>query len=211
VVDVSQSDYVAGLLVGVGSQGSLVTVRCGAGSVSFPATAGTTYYVMIFDFDGVGNGGLVNISFRELPPPPPPPTVDITVDPVGRVDPSSGIATFSGTYTCTNSDHIVINGSVRQNVGRLFTIQGYFNFYDFRDANDADPCDGTPHPWTANATPESGKFGGGRATVDVAPYTCTPGGCDGESLTLTVPLRGGAKTASASLNTLFLPAIPNRR
>ncbi len=43
VVDVSQSSYSAGVLVGVGSQGSLQTVACGPGTVAFFAAAGTTY------------------------------------------------------------------------------------------------------------------------------------------------------------------------
>ena len=46
VVDVSQSNYSAGVLVGVGTQGNLQTVACGPGTVGFFATAGTTYYVL---------------------------------------------------------------------------------------------------------------------------------------------------------------------
>src|SRR6266508_6987922 len=49
VIDVSQSDYSAGVLVGVGSQGNLSTVTCGPGAVSFFAAAGTTYYVLAID------------------------------------------------------------------------------------------------------------------------------------------------------------------
>src|SRR5207249_7447161 len=44
VVDVSQSNYSAGVLVGVGSQGNLQTVACAPGAVAFFAAAGTTYY-----------------------------------------------------------------------------------------------------------------------------------------------------------------------
>src|SRR5919106_206305 len=64
VVDVSQSDYTAGVLVGVGTQGSLETVDCGPGTVGFTATAGTTYYILAIDDqeDGGGNGGTLQIS-----------------------------------------------------------------------------------------------------------------------------------------------------
>src|SRR2546426_570280 len=48
-VDVSKSDYSAGVLVGVGTQGNLQTVTCGPGSVRFFAAAGTTYYVLAID------------------------------------------------------------------------------------------------------------------------------------------------------------------
>ena len=43
VVDVSQSDYSAGVLVGVGTEGNLDTVACGPGTVGFFAASGTTY------------------------------------------------------------------------------------------------------------------------------------------------------------------------
>ena len=42
LVDVSASDYSAGVLVGVGSPGSLAIEACGPGSVGFNASAGTT-------------------------------------------------------------------------------------------------------------------------------------------------------------------------
>src|SRR5262245_58555541 len=66
VVDVSQSNYSAGVLVGVGSQGNLQTVACGPGAVAFFAAAGTTYYVLAIDdqLGGGGNGGLLSISFK---------------------------------------------------------------------------------------------------------------------------------------------------
>jgi hypothetical protein len=83
VIDVSQSNYSAGVLVGVGTQGNLETVTCGPGTVGFFAAAGTTYYVLATDdqLDGGGNGGLLNISFNEAPPAP---TVDIAVSRFGH-------------------------------------------------------------------------------------------------------------------------------
>jgi hypothetical protein len=100
VVDVSLSDYSAGVLVGVGSQGNLLTEACGPGAVGFFAAAGTTYYVLAIDdqFDGSGNGGSLNISFNEAPPPP---TVDITVDPFGKVNARTGVATTPGPTRVT--------------------------------------------------------------------------------------------------------------
>src|SRR5687767_8889813 len=49
IVDVSQSDYSAGVAVGVGTQGNLQLVTCGPGAVVFFAAAGETYYVLAFD------------------------------------------------------------------------------------------------------------------------------------------------------------------
>jgi hypothetical protein len=117
VIDVSQSNYSAGVLVGTGTQGNLETVTCGQGTVGFFGVAGTTYYVLAIDdqFDGSGNGGLLNISFNLLPPPP---TVDFAVSRFGTVNGRTGVATISGTYTCTNGDSIDAFVTARQNVGR---------------------------------------------------------------------------------------------
>src|SRR5262245_24176465 len=117
VVDVSQSDYSAGVLVGVGTQGNLEIVTCGAGAVAFIAEAGTTYYVLAIDdqFDGSGNGGSLNISFNETPPPP---TFEVALNRFGKVDIHTGIATVSGTYTCSNGDLVDIFINANQKIGR---------------------------------------------------------------------------------------------
>ena len=49
VVDVSGSDYSAGVLVGAGLPGSLETVACGAGRWASSREYGTTYYVLAID------------------------------------------------------------------------------------------------------------------------------------------------------------------
>ena len=146
VVDVSQSSYAAGILVGVGSQGNLQTVACGPSTVAFFATAGTTYYVLAIDdqYDGGGNGGLLSISFTV---PPPTPTLDITVNRFGQVNARTGIATISGTYTCMNGDDFLAVVGTRQNVGR-FSIVGWGNLFE------CGTCDGAPHAWAADVFPE---------------------------------------------------------
>lgn len=162
VVDVSTSSYSAGVLVGVGSPGSLSIVACGPGTVGFLADAGTTYYVLAIDdqFDGGGNGGLLRISFGEAPPPP---TVELTVDPVGYVT-KAGTALLSGTYTCTNASFVNAFGSLTQPVGR-FAIEGSFGFF-------AGGCDGTAQPWSAEVFPFSGKFAGGRSAAVTLSFAC---------------------------------------
>jgi hypothetical protein len=185
VVDVSQSNYTAGVLVGVGTQGNLQTVACGPGTVGFFAAAGTTYYVLAIDDqnDGGGNGGLLNISFNEIPPPP---TVDITVNRYGTVNAQTGVATISGTYTCTNGDFIDIFVDARQNVGR-FAILGSGGFFDFGT------CDGTPHTWSADIFPENGKFKGGKALTVSFAFSCGAFECGSGFAEQTVQLRGDKK------------------
>ena len=142
VVDVSQSNYFAGVLVGVGAERNLQTVTCGPGAVSFFAAAGTTYYVLAIDDqeDGGGNGGSLNISFN---PAPPPPTVEVTVNPTGTVNTRTGVAHISGTYSCTNGDFIDLFVNAQQNVGR-FAVLGFGEFFD------SGTCDGTSHNWSAD-------------------------------------------------------------
>jgi hypothetical protein len=182
VIDVSQSDYSAGVLVGVGAQGNLETVECGPGTVGFFASAGTTYYVLAIDDqnDGGGNGGSLNISFNAAPPPP---TVDITVNRFGKVKPKTGVATISGTYTCTDGDFIDVFGDARQRAGRVF-ILGSFEFFD------VGTCDGTQHTWTADVFPDNGRFVGGKAMTVTFAFACGPFECADGFVEQTVRLRG---------------------
>ena len=185
VVDVSSSNYSAGVLVGVGTQGNLQTVACGPGAVAFFAAAGTTYYVLAIDdqFDGGGNGGNLSISFNEIPPPP---TVDITVNRFGTVNAQTGVATISGTYTCTDGDFIDIFVDARQNVGR-FAILGSGGFFDFGT------CDGTAHTWSADIFPQNGKFKGGKTLTLNFATSCGLFECGFGFAERTVQLRGGKK------------------
>ena len=78
-IDVSESNYSAGVFVATGSPGSFEVVACGPGAVVFEAVAGETYAVLAIDdqSDGGGNGGTLQIQVAELPPPP---EVDVTVN-----------------------------------------------------------------------------------------------------------------------------------
>jgi hypothetical protein len=191
VVDVSQSDYSAGVLVGVGTQGNLWTVACGPGAVSFFASAGddtlppTTYYILAIDdqYDGGGNGGSLSISFTTIPTT----TLDtFTVDRFGNVDARTGIATISGTYACSHGDFLYTDVSARQNVGR-FSIMGSGNFYEFGT------CDGALRRWAATVYPSNGKFAGGKSMTVTFAYTCGMINCAYGYVEKTVQLRGGKK------------------
>jgi hypothetical protein len=186
VVDVSGSSYMAGVLIGVGSQGNLQTVVCGPRTVTFFAEAGTTYFVLAIDaqFDGGGNGGALNISFTAIPPPP---KVDFNVDPFGTVDISTGVATISGNYTCSNGDFLAASVFASQNVGRLVTISGSGFFFDFGT------CDGAPHPWFAEVFPQSGKFAGGKSLTTTFTFSCGPFQCSSGFAQHTVQLHGGSR------------------
>src|SRR6266511_1966376 len=96
LVDVSDSNYSAGVIVVTGSPGSFSLQTCGPGSVVFGTSAGTTYSILAFDdVPGGGNGGQLAISVSEAPPPP---QVSVTINPLGRFDPYTGNATVSGFF-----------------------------------------------------------------------------------------------------------------
>jgi hypothetical protein len=182
IVDVWSSDYSAGVLVGVGTPGSLEIVTCGPGAVTFFAASGSTYYILAIDdqLDGAGNGGQLTIGFSATPPPP---TVEITVDRYGKVSPRTGVATISGTYTCTNGDFFEVYGDARQDAGR-FTVSGSFGFVEYGT------CDGATRTWSASVVPQGGKFAGGKALTVSFAYSCGLFECRDTYAEQTVILQG---------------------
>lgn len=181
------SDYDTTLSVYTGTRGSLAQVACDddtgdsvQSSVTWEVVAGTSYHLMAGSFGG-SPGGTLSLTVRESGPPPPGPTMDVTVDPRGRLDRGAGVVSISGTVTCTQVDFVSIFGDVRQRVGR-FTIRGFFE--SFLDSS----CDGTPQPWTAEVTPDSGKYAGGSVTVSVFADACAEE-CASDSEERTVRLR----------------------
>jgi hypothetical protein len=184
-VDVSASDYSAGVLVGVGSPGSLSIVSCGPSGTLFFAEIGQTYYILAIDDqnDGAGNGGQLQIS---IDTPPPAPEIVLTVDKNGRVSPKNGSATIGGTVTCTGTgvDFAELYGDVAQRAGRTI-IRGFF-YADFA-------CDGATHPWSAKVTSDDGLFAGGRANVSADAFACNAFTCGEQTAYQTIRLKGGAK------------------
>lgn len=168
VVDVSTSTYSAGVTIATGSPGSFSLVNCGASAVGFEASAGQTYAILVFDFqaDGGGNGGTLNISVVEIPPPP---VVDVTVDPFGHFNATTGSATITGTVTCTGTAAVaLISLSLRQTIGR-FTITGF--------GGTESVCDGTTHAWSIEVFGDNGLFKGGRAVSVTSAFACGFSGC----------------------------------
>ena len=178
LVDVSASDYSAGVLVSTGSPGSFTFVACQAGAVSFFAESGTTYAILLIDdqFDGGGNGGNLVLTIDEVPPPP---EVDVEVDPIGAFDPQTGSATISGTITCDADAFAFLDASASQRVGR-FVVRG-FGFVEL-------VCDGSEQSWTMEIFGDTGQFKGGKVQVQVFAQACTFE-CGFDEATATVSLR----------------------
>jgi hypothetical protein len=129
--------------------------------------------------DTIGGATVVSISEALSP------TVDITVDPIGLVDPRMGVVYLTGTYTCSNADFIDVFGDAQQTVGRS-TIIGSFVF------SDVGTCDGTVHTWSATVYPQNGKFVGGPVMTLVFGISCAAFiGCASDGGEQTGRLRGG--------------------
>jgi hypothetical protein len=176
-IDVSSSNYSAGVLVGTGSPGALELVACGPGSIAFTTESGVTYHVLAIDdqFDGGGNGGQLTLS---IGPPPPPPVISITVDATGTVDPSNGFATVHGTATCSGEgvEFASVDGSLTE---RLRTKARNADGFFFTDVT----CDGESHPWSAVVKPNGAPFTAGSATVNANGFACNFFSCGEDHLT----------------------------
>jgi hypothetical protein len=184
VFDISQSSFSAGALVTVGDPANGNVVTCGPGAVSFPVTAGQTYFIMAFsDTPGVTTGTLV-VNAQAAPPPI---VVDVTVDPTGTFHPKTGSATISGTLSCTNetASFAFVQVDLSQRVGR-FTINGS------NSVNAA--CTGTPQPWSVEVFPfNATKFSGGKTVSVTFAFACGDFTCNSDYEERTVKLVGKGK------------------
>jgi HYR domain len=85
-----------------------------------------------------------------------------TIDDLGAVDPKTGIATVGGTISCSRPGYVFVSyGDVVQSVTKRATLTGNFPGYTQFD------CSSNPGRWTQTAAPSNGRFGAGKAHVDV--------------------------------------------
>jgi hypothetical protein len=164
IIDSQGSDYAVGIIVLTGSPGSFTLEACGATGVIAAASAGVPLTILVFDYDGEGNGGNLELTASLVPPPP---VVDLTVNPAGSFNSRTGLATIRGTITCTSGidgGKNIISVQLTQTVGR-FKFSGE-NWTEFA-------CDGTAHSWSVDVGAASGKFGGGKAAVFASAFACS--------------------------------------
>jgi hypothetical protein len=155
-VNVSKSDYSAGVIVATGSPSNWSIVTCGPGLVIFPATTGETYTILAFDdqSDGIGNGGTLQFSVT------PPPVLTLAVDPIGTLNAKTGLVTVSGTLSCSLPTSAQMFGEVRQRAGRQYIFGSLFSDVSCQDVVS----------WSATTDSVSGVFVNGKATVHLFAY-----------------------------------------
>jgi hypothetical protein len=156
------SDYDTGIAVYTGEPGALTQIVCNddvilgqfvQSLVTFDAVAGTTYFFMVGSFGDSPGGNLVfNVGVS--------PELGLTIDPRGSVNAATGEVTISGTVTCAEPLSGVLDGSVRQRIGRTF-ITGFF-FTEFE-------CDGETS-WQVQLVADNGLFAGGRVEVSASAF-----------------------------------------
>lgn len=180
VVDVSKSDFTAGVIVATGTPGNLSLVTCGPSSVGFEATQGETYYIMAFSDNPDVVGGQLSFTVRESGPAP---KVAMTVNDIGTAN-ESGTATISGTYTCIGeADLVVLQGTLQQEQPGGTQVRGFFDVPDLT-------CGGT-FDWSTEVTPESGKFLRGLSATSALTAGCNAIGCNVYDTLEVVHLRRG--------------------
>lgn len=179
--DVSASDYSAGVFVATGSPGAFTVLTCGPGGAAWQATAGETYWIVVIDdqLDGGGNGGQMSLVVDVAPPPP---VLEVSVDPTGRFDARTGIATISGTVLCSeDAQFAFLEAQLTQRVGRLL-ISGF--------GSTGLLCDGTVQDWTVEVFGSNGLFKGGKAASLTFSLACGSAFCSEYFAEQTIQLKG---------------------
>jgi hypothetical protein len=146
------SDFDPNVFAYTGSRGNLTRVACNflPQSMTFLAEAGQTYFILAGSSNGDPGGNLVLSVDLSL-------EVSVTIDPVGQVNPSTGVATITGTVTCSRPAFFELGGEVQQR--NAIASQGSL----FASSD----CDGVT-PWEGEVTAETGKFVPGTAQVSAS-------------------------------------------
>jgi hypothetical protein len=129
-------------------------------AVRFRARAGVTYYLMVAQCCGSGDeygGGDLVLTVSRVGRGPFEAT--ITLDAAGTADPATGIATISGTATCTARSALALEGVLRQLRQGLFVARGWVSVQ-------IGCVPGEPVEWTVDVDTDTGvAFGDGSARL----------------------------------------------
>jgi hypothetical protein len=176
LIDVSQSSYSAGVITATGSPGSLTLQDCGPGTVASAVSAGQTLYIMAFSDQVGSSGGTLKITVDNAPPPP---DLAVTVNGTGTVD-RYGVATISGSMTCSGGDFVDLEVDLTQAVGR-FSISG--------SGYTEVPC--ANQKWSVQVAAYNGKFAGGKSASATFSFACGAVFCSDTFTSQKVQLRKG--------------------
>ncbi|HEX9667572.1 MAG TPA: hypothetical protein VGA95_13575 [Thermodesulfobacteriota bacterium] len=163
------SDYDTTLSAYILDQGQLIQIACNddcsslQSAILIDASTGETVFFMVGSFASGPGGNLVfNVNL-----PPPPLQINLTLDPVGSVSPSTGVATISGTVTCSKPAAVSVFGNLTQLFARHVIISGFlFSFFE---------CSGET-TWSAPVFSDNGLFSAGKASASASADAFAIGG-----------------------------------
>jgi hypothetical protein len=136
--------------------------------VTFATTLGTAYDIDIGAFSQSAGNLTLSVTAAEEPPPPPAPVeLTLAVDPTATLNPKTGVATITGTATCT----LPAQGGLFVD---LFQEGGRFDAEGFADASLS--CDTEPTAFSITVTSDATKFLGGIAQLHVEAFVETEEG-----------------------------------
>lgn len=166
-----------------GTPGNLSQVACAdQAELSFDAEAGVTHFIMLAAQEGFAGGELDFLLFQTL-------DLGFSLDRQGAVSGVTGVATVSGTVTCSvpvlinGTPGVCVCGTLRQS--RRFTITE-------AETCVCGDCVGEL-PFTLTFSDPDTPFLPGRAFIDVEATGCTEFNCDTEHISREIHLRGGGR------------------
>lgn len=168
-VDLSASDFSAGVMVFQGTPTADSLVSCGPEIVGVQGQATTTYYIMAFSDTGDLSAGTLDLQLRNAPTP----VVHMSLAKRG-VAFHRGAAKLHGTYACKHADSFAgIDVRLTQRSGRL-KIQA--------DGGTGVQCDGARHKWSARLVSAWGTYAQGRAVARGTIFACGLVDCNSTSV-----------------------------
>jgi hypothetical protein len=185
-LDVTDSDYLAGIMLFGATPTPEGLINCGPDRIAEALEGGTTYTFMVF-----GDGGSPETAgemILHVNVAAPPPDLEFAIDRTGTVD-RNGVVRLTGTISCTADGEptifVDIFGDITQRVGRLL-IRGSFG------TSTEVTCDGSTASWEAFAAGDNGIFAGGKAATIAFAFGCADF-CSEEFAEATVSLRRSGK------------------
>jgi hypothetical protein len=134
------------------------TVTCTPSSGSFFPVGTTTVRCQATDASGnVATGSFLVHVYAPL-------QLAVTVNSQGMVSAQTGVATISGTVTCSRAISVDLSGTLKQLFARRVTVSGTFSTHV--------DCTAPSTGWSASVTGDNGRFGAGSADVTVNASGC---------------------------------------
>ena len=106
--------------------------------------------------------------------------VGVTIDPIARVRPKTGLVTVSGTVECNLDTTVDLDAFLTQRSGRLLVQGGDFEQIE---------CTAPSTTWSFDIMGSNGRFVAGRATLEASVFACGDLNSNFGSATGTIKLR----------------------